>query len=136
MSQHAPFNPKPDASLNMNQRKVLIVDDDPVIRDMMVDILEGEGYTASTARNGIEALKLLHGDEAYLVFLDVMMPGIDGRQVCEQLAADPHARQRHAIILMSALDRLDEVTSARVEGIIPKPFVVEDVLEMMEQYLG
>lgn len=135
MSQHTPLNPHPDASANMKSRKVLIVDDDPIIREMMIDILEGEGYAASSARNGIEALKLLRGDEAYLVFLDVMMPGLDGRQVCEQLDFEPAARQRHAIVLMSALDRLDEVTNARVEGIIPKPFVVEDVLGMMDKFL-
>jgi two-component system, OmpR family, alkaline phosphatase synthesis response regulator PhoP len=121
---------------NTNPRKVLVVDDDPIIRDMMSDILESEGYAVTTARNGFEALKLLHGDERYLVFLDVMMPNMDGKEVCERLDADPLARQRHAIILMSALDRLSEVTSCKVEGIIPKPFVVEDVLGIMGQYMG
>lgn len=122
-------------NLNTNTRKVLVVDDDPIIRDMMRDILESEGYAVTTARNGFEALKLLHGDESYLVFLDVMMPNIDGKEVCERLDADPNARRRHAIILMSALDRLSEVTSCKVEGIIPKPFVVEDVLDVMERYM-
>lgn len=123
-------------NLNTNTRKVLVVDDDPIIRDMMRDILESEGYAVSTARNGFEALKLLHGDESYLVFLDVMMPNIDGKEVCERLDSDPNARRRHAIILMSALDRLSEVTSCKVEGIIPKPFVVEDVLDVIERYMA
>ena len=123
-------------NLNTNTRKVLVVDDDPIIRDMMRDSLESEGYAVSTARNGFEALKLLHGDQSYLVFLDVMMPNIDGKEVCERLDADPNARRRHAIILMSALDRLSEVTSCKVEGIIPKPFVVEDVLDVMERYMA
>ena len=123
-------------NLNTNTRKVLVVDDDPIIRDMMRDILESEGYAVTTARNGFEALKLLHGDEPYLVFLDVMMPNIDGKEVCERLDSDPNARRRHAIILMSALDRLSEVTSCKVEGIIPKPFVVEDVLDVIERYMA
>ena len=123
-------------NLNTNTRKVLVVDDDPIIRDMMRDILESEGYAVTTARNGFEALKLLHSDESYLVFLDVMMPNIDGKEVCERLDADPSARRRHAIILMSALDRLSEVTSCKVEGIIPKPFVVEDVLDVIERYMA
>lgn len=135
---------------SMKPRKVLVVDDDPVIRDMMVDILEAEGYSIAVARNGLEALRLLRdesvsgggssGDdhERYLVFLDVMMPQMDGKEVCKCLAAQPAIRQRHAIILMSALDRLDEVeewTSCKVEGIIPKPFVVEDVLRTIERYI-
>jgi CheY-like chemotaxis protein len=127
-------------------RSILVVDDDPIIRDMMVDILESEGYAIRVARNGIEALKLLNGvngangegskdDEHYLVFLDVMMPGLDGKAVCERLAAVPQARQRHVIFLMSALDKLDEITTCPVDGIIPKPFVVEDVLEVAERYI-
>jgi|SRR5579864_5415440 len=132
MSQNLRLNPHE----HMRPRKVLVVDDDPIIRDMMIDILEAEGYAVASARNGLDALKLLHGDERYLVFLDVMMPGMDGREVCERLDSDPQARRRHAIILMSALDRLDEVTTSKVEGIIPKPFVVEDLLDMMEAFMG
>lgn len=124
-----------DTSTNTKPRKILVVDDDPIIRDMMKDILESEGYSVATARNGFEALKLLHSDERYLVFLDVMMPNMDGKEVCERLDAEPQARHRHAIILMSALDRLSEVTSCKVEGIIPKPFVVEDLLDVMERYM-
>ena len=136
MSQHRQSNLELNANQNMKPRKVLVVDDDPIIRDMMVEILESEGYHVATARNGHEALELLHGSEHYLVFLDMMMPGMDGKQMCEQLDADPPTRRRHAIILMSALGQLDAATTARVEDLIPKPFVVEDVLEMMERYMG
>lgn len=112
---------------------MLVVDDDPVIRDMMVDMLEYEGFSLRVARNGLEALKVLRGDEDYLVFLDVMMPTMSGKEVCEQLEADPATRQRHKIFLMSALDKLEEVTSCKVDGIITKPFVVDDVLAALEE---
>ena len=123
-------------SENATMRKVLVVDDDPIIRDMMVDMLEYEGFSLSVARNGLEALKILRGDEGYLVFLDVMMPTMSGKEVCEQLEAEPATRQRHKIFLMSALDKLDEVTSCKVDGIITKPFVVDDVLTVLEGHLG
>ncbi|MGH2493144.1 MAG: response regulator [Ktedonobacteraceae bacterium] len=122
-------------SENATMRKVLIVDDDPIIRDMMVDMLEYEGYSLRVARNGLEALKVLRGNEGYLVFLDVMMPTMSGKEVCEQLEAEPATRQRHKVFLMSALDKLDEVTSCKVDGIITKPFVVDDVLTVLEGYL-
>ena len=122
-------------SLNGRTRKVLVVDDDPIIRDMMVDMLEYEGFSLRVARNGLEALKVLRGDEDYLVFLDVMMPTMSGKEVIEQLEADPATRQRHRIFLMSALDKLDEVTSCKVDGIITKPFVVDDVLTALEGHL-
>src|SRR5438270_12847563 len=90
---------------NNKTRKILVVDDDPIIRDMMVDILNLEGYTIDTARHGLEAMEILRGEESYLVFLDVMMPVLDGKEVCAILEAEPDLRDRHVIVLMSAVDK-------------------------------
>ncbi|TMB83650.1 MAG: response regulator, partial [Chloroflexi bacterium] len=77
---------------NNKTRKILVVDDDPIIRDMMVDILSFEGYSIDTARHGLEAMEILRGEESYLVFLDVMMPVLDGKEVCAILEAEPQLR--------------------------------------------
>lgn len=121
---------------NNQTRKILVVDDDPVIRDMMADILEFEGYTISVARNGSEALQLLRSDENYLVFLDIMMPTMSGKELCAIIEADPHLRERHSIILMSAMDNLEEAGSLQVDAILQKPFVVEEVIDILEPYMG
>jgi len=121
---------------NNQTRKILVVDDDPVIRDMMADILEFEGYTISVARNGSEALQLLRGSEAYLVFLDIMMPVMSGRELCTLIEADPHLRERHKIILMSAMDNLEEAATLEVDAILQKPFEVDDVIDILEPYMG
>ena len=120
---------------NNQTRKILVVDDDPVIRDMMADILEFEGYTISVARNGSEALQLLRSDEHYLVLLDIMMPVMSGKELCAIIEADPHLRERHSIILMSAMDNLEEAASFQVDAILQKPFVVEDVIDILEPYM-
>ena len=117
-------------------RYMLVVDDDPIIRDMMVDILDFEGYSIRTARNGPEALEMLRGDEDYLVFLDLMMPGMSGKEVCALLEAEPTLRRRHVIILMTAMDKPDEDMALWVDGTILKPFTVNEVLEMVEPYVG
>ena len=57
--------------VSIKSRDILVVDDDPIIRDMMVDILSLEGYTPEIARNGREALEKLSNDARYLVFLDM-----------------------------------------------------------------
>jgi len=114
---------------------MLVVDDDPIIRDMMVDMLNFEGYSIRTARNGLEALEMLRGDEDYLVFLDLMMPGVSGKEVCARLEAEPALRRRHVIILMSAMDRPDEDTALSVDATILKPFTVDDVLEVVGPYM-
>jgi CheY-like chemotaxis protein len=116
-------------------QKILVVDDDPVIRDMMVDILESEGYTPDLARNGQEALGALQGSESYLVFLDLMMPNFSGKEVCNILAAHPQIRQRHVLVLMSAMDNIEETRTLDVNMVMPKPFLVDDVSEVLDTYL-
>ncbi|MFL5626332.1 MAG: response regulator [Ktedonobacteraceae bacterium] len=122
---------------NNRPRKILVVDDDSIIREMMVDILSFEGYTVDTARNGLEALNILRKEDNYLVFLDIMMPVMDGKEVCIALEADPALRKRHVIVLMSAVSTLAEVTSLiTYEETLPKPFFVEDVMRVVEPYMG
>ncbi len=123
----------------MNQhyktRKILVVDDDPIIRDMMRDILDFEGYSISTARNGHEALQMLRSEQDFLVFLDILMPGMSGQELCAALEAEPQLRKRHIIVLMSALDNLEEATSLNADAILQKPFLVEDVINILEPYM-
>ena len=122
--------------LDSKPSKILIVDDDPVIRDMMVDILSFEDYPVRVARNGHEALEILRDEGHYLVFLDLMMPIMDGREVCRQLSADAQWRSRHVIVLVSALDNLAQATSLNVDAVMPKPFSVDDVLRVIQPYMG
>jgi len=122
---------------NNKTRKILVVDDDPIIRDMMVDILSFEGYSIDTARHGLEAMEILRGEESYLVFLDVMMPVLDGKEVCAILEAELQLRDRHFIVLMSAVDKLAEVSSLikNVDATMPKPFSVDDVVGIVLPYM-
>src|SRR5260221_11597506 len=120
---------------NKTTRKILVADDDPVIRDMMADILDFEGYAISVARTGYEALQLLRREEDFLIFLDIMMPRMSGKEVCAVLAAEPELRKRHIIVLMSAMDNRAEASSLKVNAILQKPFLVEDLLSLLEPYM-
>ena len=82
-------------------------------------------------------MEFLRGEESYLVFLDVMMPVLDGKAVCAILEAEPHLRGRHVIVLMSAVDKLAEVSSLikNVDATMPKPFSVDDVVEIVSPYM-
>jgi DNA-binding response OmpR family regulator len=68
--------------------KVLIVDDDPYIRELVRFYLRGEGFAVMEASNGLEALELLKRTLADLVVLDIMMPQMDGWELCRRLAAE------------------------------------------------
>ncbi len=123
----------PDPTLKPQQ--ILVVDDDPIIRDMMADLLESEGHTCVAVRNGQEALRLLYEPASYLVFLDLMMPAFSGKDVCAALADQPQVRQRHILILMSAMDNLAETANLDIDMVMPKPFVIEDLEEVLETYM-
>ncbi len=120
---------------NTKLREVLVVDDDPVIRNMMIDIFNLEGYPIRVARNGREALEMLHGEENYLVFLDLLMPVMDGKELCQALEAEPQLSGRHVIIMMSAMDQRAEVASLNVNSTISKPFSVDDVMDVIRPYM-
>ena len=70
----------------MNQNKILIVDDDPNIREVLSVLLGSEGYVVDQAENGDTALEKLRADPSIdLVILDIMMPGMSGVEVCARL---------------------------------------------------
>lgn len=111
---------------------VLIVDDDPAIRKMLVEFLSLEGYPTETAANGQEALSLLSRSSSRLILLDLLMPVIDGRGVVRQLEADPNARVKHRIILISAWSNLETANDLPVDGKLPKPFTVSQLMSVLE----
>jgi len=119
----------------MKPSKILVVDDDPIIRDMMLDILSFEGYPIQVARNGIETLEKLRHEAGYLVFLDLMMPVMDGQAVCQQLDSEHGLRERHVVVIMSALDNLEDISALHADVIMPKPFSVDDVMKVIESYM-
>lgn len=102
---------------------------------MMVDILESEGYSPDLAANGQEALRILQSSESYLVFLDLMMPAFSGKDVCAALTADVQTRQRHILVLMSAMDNIADTYDLDVDMVMPKPFVVDDVVRVLSTYI-
>jgi CheY-like chemotaxis protein len=68
---------------------VLVVDDERLMRIMLVDILEAEGITCMTAANGEEALRACEANRPDLIITDIIMPGMDGIETCRRLKANP-----------------------------------------------
>jgi len=103
--------------------RVLVVDDDPSIRKMIVAALRREGYRFLEAANGREALDLMRSDHPDVVVLDLMMPMVSGWDVLRERLDEPEL-SRIPVIIISA-NRDPELTSAIDKGIcafLPKPF--------------
>jgi signal transduction histidine kinase len=94
---------------------VLIVDDDATARETLVAMLEGENYELELARDGIQALQKLEQIQPDLILLDVMMPGMDGFEVCRRIRATPLLAEL-PIILLTALDDHDSLLKGIESG--------------------
>jgi len=114
-------------------KKILVVDDEPTIRDVVVALLEDEGYVVVAAHTGLRALVLLPLERPDLVIMDVMMPGLDGREVFRRMR---ETRNGHAppVVMMSAAVGRDLLDSA-VAAYVPKPFDLTDLLDTIERVL-
>lgn len=111
---------------------VLIVDDDPAIRKMLVEMLSLEGFPTETATNGREALDLLGHGGARVILLDLLMPIIDGRGVMDALRATPSERARHKVVLVSANSNLEGARDLEADGVLPKPFTLSQLMAVLE----
>jgi CheY-like chemotaxis protein len=117
--------------------KVLVVDDDPAIRDMLRDVLTDEGHHVVMARDGVEALEVLEREGRFLVLLDLMMPRLDGLGVIHALEQRPVVRDTNRVIVMSAAERLFAFSTLLQRGLIAeqiaKPFELDEVLDLVNR---
>jgi CheY-like chemotaxis protein len=109
---------------------VLIVDDDPAIRKMILEMLGLEGYPVDSAMHGQDALGRLSGPR--IILLDLLMPVLDGRGFMERLEANPTERARHKVILVSAMTNLELARDIRADGMLPKPFTMDQLVNVIE----
>jgi signal transduction histidine kinase len=94
---------------------VLIVDDDPTARETLVAMLEGENYDLQLAKDGAQALRMLGQIQPDLILLDVMMPGMDGFEVCRRIRSTPPLAEV-PIIILTALDDRDSLLKGIESG--------------------
>lgn len=116
---------------------ILVVDDNQVNRNLLSHILTREGYAVQEVRDGAQALAAVANDPPALILLDIMMPGIDGYEVCRQLKADERTRDI-PVIFISALDATeDKVKAFETGGVdyISKPFQTAEVRARVQAHL-
>jgi CheY-like chemotaxis protein len=109
-------------------KKILVVDDESAVRDLLQEFLTSAGYEVLTAANGEEALALAEQEDPEVILLDAIMPGIDGLETCERLKT----QERTAwipIIMMTGLGAVPgEAYEAGAEDFVFKPLKHADLL--------
>jgi DNA-binding response OmpR family regulator len=117
--------------------RVLLVDDDPVILKLLQVNFEMEGYTVSTANDGVEGLEKARAERPDIVLLDIMMPRMDGLEVTRALKGDD-ATKAIPIILLSAKAQASDVKAGKDMGAddyLTKPFDPLELLDRVKELL-
>ena len=119
-----------------NQKKILAVDDNPN-NTVIMEELFAEHYDLRTAVNGNDAIEIALEFEPDLILLDIMMPGMDGYEVCRQLRKYPSLSETKIIMVTAKGELEDKVTGYEVgaNDYITKPFDEDNILETVEFFL-
>ena len=107
----------------MRSTKILLVDDEPDILEMLEYNLRNEGYEVFTANDGEAALKVFADVKPEVILLDVMMPGMDGIEVCRRMREKPEGKQAYIMFLTARSEEYSELAGfdAGADDYIPKP---------------
>ena len=113
-----------EASTGPGRARIMVVEDEQDLQDLLRYNLEREGYTVSSALRGDEALKAIRKDRPDLVLLDLMLPGVDGLEVCRALRSDDATRDVPIVMLTAKGEEADVVTGLELgaDDYMTKPF--------------
>jgi len=117
--------------------KIMVVDDSKTIRRTAETLLEREGYNVVTAEDGFEALAKIADLRPDIIFVDIMMPRLDGYQTCALIKNNADFRNT-PVIMLSSKDGLFDKAKGRIVGsdqYVTKPFSKVEILEAVQSYL-
>jgi two-component system response regulator (stage 0 sporulation protein F) len=121
--------------MSNSEYTVLVVDDQPGIRRLLMEVLAEEGYMVHTAANGYEGIQKAKDLKPALILMDMKMPGMDGIETLRELK---HLNQADKVIMMTAYGELGLVNIAKELGAyayVTKPFDIIELCSMIEQLI-
>ncbi len=122
----------PTDALESGKRKALVVDDDPELVEMIRDVLESDGrFEVRTVNNGFDAGMMVKEYHPDVIVLDVMLPDINGKEVCQRVRSDP-AMDDVKILCISGMvesDRVAELKASGANDFLQKPFEVDQLVD-------
>jgi two-component system OmpR family response regulator len=129
----------PVDALDSGKKKILVVDDDPEIVELFVDVLERDGrFEVKTAASGYDAGIMTQEFLPDLVILDYMLPDINGNVVCQTIRSNPNFEHMKIIIVSGVVnqDEINDLLKAGADEFVKKPFNIEKLIERVCELLG
>ena len=124
----------PTDALESGKRKVLLVDDDAELVDLMTKVLEEDGrFEVRIASNGFDAGMMVKEYRPDLIVLDVMLPDINGKEVCHRVRADTSLEDVRILCISGMIeeDKIHELRLSGADDFLHKPFVIEELIDRM-----
>ena len=124
--------------MDAEQARILIVDDDEELRELIAETLSGYGYASDAAKNGVDMFAALERSSYDLILLDIMMPGEDGLSLCRNLRNPGTAYSNIPVIFLTALqDTTDKVVGLEIGGddYLSKPFQSRELIARIRALL-
>jgi two-component system cell cycle response regulator DivK len=128
----------PDSGIEMDQKKILIVEDNELNMKLFHDLLEVHGYTTLQTKDGREALQLAREHRPDLILMDIQLPEVSGLEVTKWIKADDDLKSIPVIAVTAFAMKGDEekIRSGGCEAYIAKPISVNSFLETIQTVLG
>jgi twitching motility two-component system response regulator PilG len=122
----------------MKHRRILIVEDEESLLKLESILLSSRGYNVTGVKDGLAALQMLSENSFDLVLLDIMMPGIDGFEVCSRIRANPQTSQLPVVMLTAKKSAVDQARGLEVgaDAYITKPFKSVKIMDIIESLLA
>ena len=121
----------------MASEKILVVDDEDYIVELISYNLVSSGYSVITANNGIDAVRITKEEKPSLILLDLMIPGLDGYDVCKAIRSDENTKDVLIIMLSAKGEELDKILGLELgaDDYITKPFSIRELLARVKAIL-
>ena len=120
------------------EKRILVVDDEAYVVRSLGFVLEKAGYTVLEARDGQQAMEMVLREKPDLIFLDIMLPRLDGIEVCRAIKASGELRSIPVIMLTAKSQEMDkdEALAAGADEYMTKPFSPSRAVERANSFLG
>jgi CheY-like chemotaxis protein len=116
--------------------RVLVVDDEPLLRELVADVLRESGFEVRSAANGIQALDLLSGWVPEAIVLDLMMPRLDGIGFTDILLRHPRWAAIPVLLVTAAYAPHDAARRTGARAVLGKPFELDDLIDRVIELAG
>lgn len=120
------------------EKKILVIEDDPATSRLVDYSLRHEGYQVITASNGLEGVRKALSESPDLIILDVMLPGMDGFEICHRLRSEPTTANLPILMFSAKAQEIDKETGIKVgaDDYLTKPAAPAEIVSRVEKLLA